>query len=124
MDDIDPDKALAALEPLEAEKARRLQAKIDSGEVVEIETVVVIGRDENIEDAKARALARRPVPDDGRAFTTSSPALLRASHGATRIRRNHLRKYKQVPRKGPRTLLKSRLGAGPPSPAPSQPMCE
>ena len=32
MDDIDHDKALAALEQLEAEKERRLQAKIDSGE--------------------------------------------------------------------------------------------
>jgi hypothetical protein len=32
--DIDREKALAALEQLEAEKARRLQAKIDSGEAV------------------------------------------------------------------------------------------
>ena len=34
MDDIDPEKARAALEQLEAEKEHRLQAKIDSGEVV------------------------------------------------------------------------------------------
>jgi hypothetical protein len=35
MDDIDHDKALAALE---AEKERRLQAKIDSGELVSVQT--------------------------------------------------------------------------------------
>jgi hypothetical protein len=67
MDDIDPEKARAALEQLEAEKARRLQAKIDAGEMVKIETVVVVGRDEDLEDAKARALAKHPAPDDGRA---------------------------------------------------------
>jgi hypothetical protein len=67
MDDIDRAKALAALEQLEAEKARRLQAKIDSGEVVSVQTTVVVGPDENIEEAKARALARHPVSDsDGR----------------------------------------------------------
>jgi hypothetical protein len=67
MDDIDCTKALAALEQLETEKARRLQAKIDSGEMVSIQTVVVVGRDEDIEDAKARAIAKHPVSDDGRA---------------------------------------------------------
>ena len=68
MDDIDRAKALAALEQLEAEKARRLQAKIDSGEVVSVQTTVEVGPDENIEEAKARALARHPVSDsDGRA---------------------------------------------------------
>ncbi len=67
MDDIDRAKALAALEQLEAEQARRLQAKIDSGEVVSVQTTVVVGPDESIEDAKARALARHPVSDDGRA---------------------------------------------------------
>jgi hypothetical protein len=67
MDDIDRAKALAALEQLEAEKERRLQAKIDSGEVVSVQTVVVVGPDESIEDAKAKALARHPVADsDGR----------------------------------------------------------
>jgi hypothetical protein len=67
MDDIDRAKALAALEQLETEKARRLQAKIDSGEMVSIQTVVVVGRDEDIEEAKARAIAKHPVSDDGRA---------------------------------------------------------
>jgi hypothetical protein len=66
MDDIDRAKALAALEQLEAEKARRLQARVDSGEVVVVQTVVVFSPDEDIEDAKARAIARQPVPDDGR----------------------------------------------------------
>ena len=69
MDDIDRAKALAALEQLEAEKARRLQAKIDSGEVVSVQTTVVVHPDESIEDAQARALARHPVADsDGRAI--------------------------------------------------------
>ena len=66
MADIDPDRALAALEQLEAEKARRLQAQVDSGEVVSIQTVVVVGRDEDAEEATARAIARHPIPDDGR----------------------------------------------------------
>jgi hypothetical protein len=66
MADIDPDRALAALEQLEAEKARRLQAQVDSGEVVSIQTVVVVFRDEDAEDAKRRAVARHPIPDDGR----------------------------------------------------------
>ena len=67
MDDIDRAKALAALEQLEAEKARRLQAKIEAGECVSVRTAVVVGPDESIEDAKAKALARHPVADsDGR----------------------------------------------------------
>jgi hypothetical protein len=67
-DDIDPEKARAALEQLEAEKARRLHAKIEAGECVSVRTAVIVGPDESIEDAKARALARHPVSDsDGRA---------------------------------------------------------
>ena len=69
MNDIDPEKARAALEQLEAEQARRLQAKIASGEVVSVQTTVVVHPDESIEDAQARALARHPVADsDGRAI--------------------------------------------------------
>ena len=67
MDDINHDRALAALEQLEAERERRLQAKIDAGECVSVKTVVVVGRDEDEEEAKARALAKYPAPDDGRA---------------------------------------------------------
>jgi hypothetical protein len=69
MDDIDPEKAQAALEKLEAEKARRRQAKIDAGEMVSIQTVVVVAaadEDEDLEDATARAIAKHPGPDDGR----------------------------------------------------------
>jgi hypothetical protein len=66
MDDTDPDKLEAALEQLEAEQARRLQAKIDSGEIASILTPVVVGRDEDEEEAKARAIAKHPAPDDGR----------------------------------------------------------
>jgi hypothetical protein len=67
MEDIDPEKARAALERLKAEKDRRIQAKIDSGEMVSVQTVVVVHPDESVEDAQARAVARHPVPDDGRA---------------------------------------------------------
>jgi hypothetical protein len=65
MDDIDHDKALAALE---AEKERRLQVKIDSGELVSVQTTVVVGaRDEDTDDACARALANLPTTTpDGR----------------------------------------------------------
>jgi hypothetical protein len=65
MDDIDPDKALAALE---AEKERRLQAKIDSGEVVLVQTTVVVGaRDEDTEAAYERVLENLPTSTpDGR----------------------------------------------------------
>jgi hypothetical protein len=66
MADIDHDKALAALEQLEAEKARRLQARVDSGELVLVQTTVVVHRDEDEEEATARAVAKHPVPDDGR----------------------------------------------------------
>ena len=66
MADIDPDRALAALEQLEAEKERRLQGKIDSGELVPQTVTVVCFRDEDVEEATARALARHPAPDDGR----------------------------------------------------------
>jgi hypothetical protein len=65
MADLDPDKALAALE---AEQERRLQAKIDSGELVSQTITVVCTRDEDVEEATARALAGHPAPDDGRAI--------------------------------------------------------
>ena len=69
MDDTDPAKLEAALEQLEIEKARRRQAKIDAGEMVSIQTVVVVAaadEDEDLEDATARAIAKHPAPDDGR----------------------------------------------------------
>jgi hypothetical protein len=58
------DKDAAALERFEAERARRLQEKIDSGEIVSETITVVCTRDEDAEEAKARA--RHPAPDDGR----------------------------------------------------------
>jgi hypothetical protein len=67
MDDIDPEKARAALEQLEIEKARRLQAKIDAGEMISVRLAVVMEADGDPDEAKARALARLPVSDsDGR----------------------------------------------------------
>ena len=67
MDDIDPEKARVALEQLEIEKARRLQAKIDAGEMVSVRVAVVMEADGDPDEAKARALARLPVSDsDGR----------------------------------------------------------
>jgi hypothetical protein len=66
MADTDHDKTLAALEQLEAERRRRLQDKIDTGEVVSVQTTVIVENDDEIETATARALARNPAPDDGR----------------------------------------------------------
>jgi hypothetical protein len=65
--DADPDKLEAALDQLEIEKARRLQARVDSGEVVRQTVEVVVGRGEDGEEAKARALANLPTATpDGR----------------------------------------------------------
>ena len=127
MDDIDRAKALAALEQLETEKARRLQAKIDSGEMVSIQTVVVVGGDEDIEDAKARAIAKHPVSDDGRAvhrdFFFVFTGVPRGQDYGKEENSSPQAAETALPLKSPRTLLRSRIGAGPLSPAPSQPMC-
>ena len=66
MADTDPDKLEAALEQLEVEKARRLQERVDSGEVVTQTVTVVCTRDEDVEDACERALANLPTstPDE------------------------------------------------------------
>ena len=93
MDDIDHDKALAALEQLEAEKARRLQAKIDAGDLVLVETTVVVDRDEDNEEATARAIAAHPIPDDGR----HSPRTLLRLHRRSRARPG-LREREQSPK--------------------------
>jgi hypothetical protein len=66
MDDINHEKALAALDQLEAEKERRLQAKIDAGELVMVQTTVVVYSGEDEEEATARAIDEHPIPDDGR----------------------------------------------------------
>ena len=56
------DEDAAALEMLEAERARRLQEKIYSGEVVSIQTTVVVeASDESTEDAVERHLANLPT---------------------------------------------------------------
>jgi hypothetical protein len=70
MPEIDPDKLDAALEQLEAERERRLQTRVDSGEVVVQRVEVVVGaRDEDTEAATARALANLPTATpDGRAI--------------------------------------------------------
>jgi hypothetical protein len=65
MDD-EIEKALVALE---AEKARRLQAQIDAGEIISIPTTVVVGSDEDTEATVPRALANLPTTTpDGRAI--------------------------------------------------------
>ena len=125
MDDIDHDKAAGILEQLETEKARRLQAKIDSGEIVSIQTVVVVGRDESAEEATTRALARQPIPDDGRPVHRE---LFFVFTGVPRDpdywKEETVQRRLTLPlKKGlPLTLLRSRLRAGA-SPARSQPMC-
>jgi hypothetical protein len=63
MTDIPPDKLEAALDQLEGERERRLQAKIDSGELVVRTVRVVVFRDEDAEAATERALAEHPVTE-------------------------------------------------------------
>jgi hypothetical protein len=65
----DHNKTLAALEQLEAERGRRLQDKIDSGEAVSIQTTVVVEAREDTEDACERHFANLPTSTpDGRAI--------------------------------------------------------
>jgi hypothetical protein len=65
MDGTDPAKLEAALAQLETEQARRRQTKIDSGEAVKGQTIIVVGRDEDAEEALARLPTTTP---DGRAI--------------------------------------------------------
>jgi hypothetical protein len=58
MEDIDPEKLQAALQQLEAERERRLEAKIESGEVVR--RWITCGTPEEAEEARAAA-ARAPA---------------------------------------------------------------
>jgi hypothetical protein len=61
--DIDPDQAVSALELFEAEKERRIQARIDGGELRVIgrsgtaEDDIVVGSEDEIEEALAKAKA-------------------------------------------------------------------
>jgi hypothetical protein len=55
MDNIDPAKALAALAQLEAERARRLQEKIDAGQVLVVNPPIVIGDPAEEAEVVARA---------------------------------------------------------------------
>jgi hypothetical protein len=64
--DIDPDKLEAALEQLQAEQARRLQARVDSGEAILWSGAPIVVGAYDEEDAD-RALANRPTTTpDGR----------------------------------------------------------
>src|SRR5882762_877532 len=65
MADTDPAKLEAALEQLEAEQARRQQTRIDSGAAVKGQTIIVVGREEDAEEALARLPTTAP---DGRAI--------------------------------------------------------
>jgi hypothetical protein len=121
MDDTDPAKLEAALEQLEIEKERRRQAKIDAGEMVSIQTVVVLHPDEDEEEAIARAIAMYPAPDDGREVHRE---FFYVSTGVPRPDPDEPAPQVQTARKkGPRISPPRNLGAGLP-PAPSQPMCE
>jgi hypothetical protein len=61
MDDIDPDKLDAALERLQAEQARRLQARVEAGELVTVPLCVAVSTESKapaaVEQAQARKLA-------------------------------------------------------------------
>jgi hypothetical protein len=66
MEDIDPERALAALTQLEAERERRLQEKIEAGEVVRVPLVIECGVYEEADavweaEAAERAKARASV---------------------------------------------------------------
>jgi Putative transposase of IS4/5 family (DUF4096) len=108
MDDIEPDKVRAALEQLETEKERRIQAKIDSGEMASVQTVVVVHPDESIEDAQARARWQGTPSRTrmGARFTASFSSSLLASQGTrtTGKKKTVLRKRRRLalPLKSPR----------------------
>jgi hypothetical protein len=63
--DTDPAKLEDAPEQLEAEQARRQQTKIDAGEAVKGQTVIVVGCDEDAAEALANLPTTAP---DGRAI--------------------------------------------------------
>jgi hypothetical protein len=64
MPEIYPDRLEAALIQLEGERERRLQARVDAGELVLVTTHVVVHRGESVEEATARAIDAHPIPDD------------------------------------------------------------
>jgi hypothetical protein len=66
MNDIDRAKALAALEQLEAEKDRRIQARVDSGEMVSVQTVSGSSPRRGRRGRRGASGGKAPGPDDGR----------------------------------------------------------
>jgi hypothetical protein len=71
--DIDPSKALAALEQLEAERAKRLQAKIDAGEVMVISAPVIVCDEDEVPEAIERAKERARAHFDFTVVRTGVP---------------------------------------------------
>jgi hypothetical protein len=71
MDDIDPDKLDAALERLEAEQSRRLQAKTEAGELVTVPLCVAVSTASKapaaVEQAQTRKLAELRAAGEERA---------------------------------------------------------
>ena len=59
MDDIDPDKLDAALERLQAERARRIAEKVEAGEVVVVRLSVAVASESEIPDAVEQAKTRK-----------------------------------------------------------------
>ena len=66
--DIDPERALAALTRLEDERERRLQEKIEAGEVLVISDAVFIGDESELAEAIERAKARARAQHGDRNF--------------------------------------------------------
>jgi hypothetical protein len=55
----DPKKLKAALEQLEAEKQRRIDAKVEKGEAVRVKLNVVVGTEDEVDAAVERAWERK-----------------------------------------------------------------
>jgi len=55
----DPKKLKAALEQLEAEKQRRIDAKVEKGEAVRVKLNVVVGTEDEVDAAVERAWQRK-----------------------------------------------------------------
>jgi hypothetical protein len=69
------DKEVAALERLEAERARRISEKIEKGEAVRMRTLIV-GSPESIDAVRARTVAAMRAAGEKREVFYGDPAVI------------------------------------------------